>query len=84
LKKPKINPSDFRGVPENVMNYICYLEGLKVVDKTNEDMLVEFVTDLSNASRYRSHDLGSNDSISDDWVDDANDLLKKISEYENM
>lgn len=84
MKKPDIKPKHFMGLPEIVMDYIRYLEEQKVVDKTVENMLMEFVVDLSNASRHKSHDLGRPDSISDDWADEANDLLTKIEEYERL
>jgi hypothetical protein len=36
----------------------------------------EFLTDLSRAMEYKSHDLGYEDSISNNWKSDAADLLK--------
>ena len=43
-------------------------------EKLPADVL-EFLTDLSKATEYRSHDLGFEDSISNRWKSDAADLL---------
>jgi len=42
--------------------------------------VVEFLRDLSNATSYRSHDLGYEDSIDVHWKIDAADLLASLAE----
>ena len=44
-----------------------------------EKRVREFLTDLSNASTYKSHDLGFEDSITFQWKDDAKDLLAALA-----
>lgn len=39
---------------------------------------VQFIRDLSNATTYRSHDLGYEDSITMNWKEDAKDILAEI------
>lgn len=41
--------------------------------------VLEFLTDLSNATEYKSHDLGFADSISRGWKEDAADLLTALN-----
>jgi len=47
---------------------------------TNDERVLEFLTDLSKASEYKSHDLGFEDSISNQWKTDAADLLVELKQ----
>ena len=53
----------------------------KMSQPENESLreALAFLADLSNATTYRSHDLGYEDSISIHWREDAADLHKKLA-----
>jgi hypothetical protein len=46
------------------------------------EQVMQFLRDLSNATTYRSHDLGYEDSITMNWKEDAKDLLAALAASE--